>query len=196
MTQLSPEQALSFWESSEPNPEFPKFDIPHADMVTKLAKDGAEIAEALTPADADLWHHATGVVTEAGELLAYDGDLENLIEELGDFEFYLAGVRASLELDYVPAQVAPGTHADTITLAYWAAELMDAVKKVAIYRQEPDLPRVVGILHNIEQCLEIIRREIGFPREFILYENMRKLNKRYPGFEYTDQRAADRADKG
>lgn len=80
-------------------------DEQHDDMVRRLAKPGAQIKTLLSPSQADLWHHATGIATEAGELLdaakkvaiyQLSPDRENIIEELGDLEFYMAGVRNNL----------------------------------------------------------------------------------------------------
>jgi len=71
-------------------------------MVRKLVKPGQVIKEQMTPEKAHLWHMATGVAGEAGELIdgikkwvAYNKplDRENIIEELGDLEFYMEGVR-------------------------------------------------------------------------------------------------------
>ena len=71
-------------------------------MVTALAKDGALIQAELTPIDADLLHMGVGVSGEAGELLdaikkatiyRKPLDLENVIEELGDLEFYMERIR-------------------------------------------------------------------------------------------------------
>lgn len=80
-----------------------RIELAHAVMVSRLKKDGLLIIQQLDPRKADLWHMATGVSGEAGELLdcvkknvAYDKplDLENLTEELGDLEFYLQGLRS------------------------------------------------------------------------------------------------------
>lgn len=77
----------------------------HAALVHELSKSGVEIAAYITPAEANLWHHATGASGEAGELLdavkkhvIYKRELDqvNVIEELGDLEFYLQGIRAAL----------------------------------------------------------------------------------------------------
>lgn len=77
----------------------------HEEMVRDLRKDPKEIVSDLSKTHgmaADLWHMGTGVATESGELLstvkaaAIYGkplDRENLIEELGDLEFYLEGLR-------------------------------------------------------------------------------------------------------
>jgi len=75
------------------------------EMVKALAKSGAIIKEELTPEDCHIWHMATGVVGEAGELIdavkknviyRKPLDRENVIEELGDLEFYMEGLRSSL----------------------------------------------------------------------------------------------------
>ena len=74
-------------------------------MVSRLAKPGVAILNTLTPEKCHLWHMATGVNGEAGELtdavkkaVAYNKELDrdNVIEELGDLEFYLEGLRQGL----------------------------------------------------------------------------------------------------
>lgn len=73
--------------------------------VTLLKKDPRVILEELTTEQADLIHMGMGVSGEAGELLdavkahtmyQKDCDLENVIEELGDLEFYMEGIRQTL----------------------------------------------------------------------------------------------------
>lgn len=75
------------------------------EMVDALKKDGSLIIQELTPANADLWHMVTGVSGEAGELLdaikkeviyRKPLDMKNVVEELGDLEFYMQGVRSAL----------------------------------------------------------------------------------------------------
>ena len=74
----------------------------HGDMVKALSKNGADIIYDLTSEKAHLLHMAVGVAGEAGELLdavkkavIYGKrlDRENVIEELGDLEFYMEGIR-------------------------------------------------------------------------------------------------------
>jgi NTP pyrophosphatase (non-canonical NTP hydrolase) len=81
--------------------------ITHADLVRSLVKDGDAIAGELTGNDAHLLHMAVGVSTEAGELLdavkkatiyRKPIDCENIIEELGDIEFYLEGIRQAFAI--------------------------------------------------------------------------------------------------
>lgn len=72
------------------------------EMTLALAKNGKDIINDLTPEKADLLHMAVGVSGEAGELLDAvkkaviynkEMDLENIIEELGDLEFYMSKIR-------------------------------------------------------------------------------------------------------
>lgn len=74
----------------------------HQELVTALRKDGAETVRELTPAKAELWHYATGIGGEAGEILdvvkkhsVYHKalDREHLVEELGDLEWYMEALR-------------------------------------------------------------------------------------------------------
>jgi NTP pyrophosphatase (non-canonical NTP hydrolase) len=75
-----------------------------------------------------------------------------------------------------------------------AGELLDAVKKAAIYRKPLDMKNVVEELGDIEFYLEGFRQTFGLNRDRVLVENMRKLSVRYSE-EYSDQQAQDRADK-
>lgn len=79
----------------------------HAQMVTKLQKSGEAILEKLTPLMAATIHMAMGAGSEAGELAdaikrwaiyGKDIDRTNVVEELGDIEFFLEGIRQNLEI--------------------------------------------------------------------------------------------------
>ena len=81
--------------------------IDYADMVKVLAKDGELIRTEMTGAEMHLLHMAVGVSGEAGELLdavkkasVYKKpiDRKNVIEELGDLEFYMEGLRQELDI--------------------------------------------------------------------------------------------------
>lgn len=81
--------------------------IPYSEFVNNLCKDGRLIAKEMTPENAHLLHMAVGIAGEAGELLdaikkavIYNKPLDilNIIEELGDLEFYMQGLRNSLLL--------------------------------------------------------------------------------------------------
>ena len=81
--------------------------INYAKFVGDLIKSGAQILLSLAPAKINMWHMATGISGEAGELLdaikkhvVYNKplDRENVIEELGDLEFYMEGLRQELNI--------------------------------------------------------------------------------------------------
>lgn len=72
------------------------------EMTAALSKNGSAIMRDLNPTKADLLHMAVGVSGEAGELLdavkksAIYGkplDHKNMVEELGDLEFYMSRIR-------------------------------------------------------------------------------------------------------
>lgn len=79
----------------------------HAEMVTLLRKPAEHIHADLTAKKIDVWHAATGIVGEAGELIdaikkhvIYNKelDIKNVIEELGDIEFYMEQLRQALNI--------------------------------------------------------------------------------------------------
>lgn len=83
-------------------------EISYPQMVAALKKPGEKILESLSPEKADLLHMVVGISGEAGELLdaakrnvvyGKELDLANVVEELGDLEFYLEGLRQILGLD-------------------------------------------------------------------------------------------------
>jgi len=84
---------------------YPNLD--HGDMVKNLAKDGQQILDSITPLKMHKIHMAMGVAGEAGEIIdavkkevAYnkEQDRMNIIEELGDLEFYMAGLRQAYDI--------------------------------------------------------------------------------------------------
>ena len=86
-----------------------EFEISHSRMVTQLAKPAVDILRHLEqhPEQLHAWHMATGVSGEAGELLdavkkhvvyAKDADINNIIVELGDLEFYMEGLRQHFDI--------------------------------------------------------------------------------------------------
>ena len=79
----------------------------YPEFVAKLTKNPIAIDATLTPEKINLWHLATGVATEAGELLdaikkhvIYNKplDIKNVLEELGDLTFYMEGIKQQLNL--------------------------------------------------------------------------------------------------
>jgi NTP pyrophosphatase (non-canonical NTP hydrolase) len=76
----------------------------HPDMVARLSKPGQSILNDLSPVKCHLLHMAVGISGESGEILdtvkkhcIYNKelDVENLVEELGDMEYFMEGLRAA-----------------------------------------------------------------------------------------------------
>lgn len=81
--------------------------IKHSEMVATLVKPGEQIIREMCIEDAHILHMAVGISGEAGELLdcikkrsIYQKpiDLTNLVEELGDLEFYMEGLRQTFNI--------------------------------------------------------------------------------------------------
>ena len=79
----------------------------HMEMVKALAKSGKSIVDEMSASQAHILHMAIGISGEAGELLdavkkfvIYQKplDKDNVIEELGDLEFYMEGIRDFLKV--------------------------------------------------------------------------------------------------
>ena len=75
-----------------------------------------------------------------------------------------------------------------------AGEIIDIIKKVVLYGQDPDLTHLKEELGDMEFFLEGIRQIFGLTREEILAENTAKLIKRY-GESYSNEAARIRMDK-
>lgn len=76
-----------------------------------------------------------------------------------------------------------------------AGELLDAVKKAAIYSKPIDRENVVEELGDLEFYMEGLRQGYGITREEVLAHNIAKLSKRYSSGTYSDKHAQERADK-
>lgn len=79
--------------------------LKHDEMVRGLCKSGDVILSELSPEDAHSIHMMMGISGEAGELLdavkksviyRKPLDRQNVVEELGDLEFYMEGLRQGL----------------------------------------------------------------------------------------------------
>lgn len=83
------------------------FQFEHSEMVRELRKPGDEIVPTLTPEKADILHMTSGLAGESGELIDvlkkhvfYEKplDFKKVVEEMGDIEFYLEGLRQALSI--------------------------------------------------------------------------------------------------
>jgi len=174
----------------------------HSKMVRALVKDPLEIAMNMTKREAGLIHMVIGISGEVAELIA-SRTLENTVEELGDTEFYLEGMRQLLHLDrgmILRGPVNPCIHLEwKLRLVIFGGDLLDAVKKHAIYKKTLDLTMVIPALASIERELEACRRYNNIYRGTTLEHNLNKLlkgkNARYKEGKFSNEQAQERADK-
>lgn len=112
------------------------------------------------------------------------------------FEDHAALVKRTCKPGIAIVLVASEAHAVHMALgiAGEAGELVDAIKKHAIYSKPLDVENVVEELGDIEWYMEGLRAALGITREQVLQHNVDKLNKRYPQ-QYSDADAQKRADK-
>lgn len=182
--------------------------IKHHEMVTALAKPGQAIIDTLTPVKMHLLHMTIGLCSEVAELI--DGIVvskgrNNIVEELGDAEFYMEGARQAIEV--TREQVLEMCYTDTVDEAYSelfddtivgvtvaAGNLLDMVKKHVIYNKPLDVPAIVVHMAAVEYFLSEIRDGEIVSREETLTANIAKLGVRYKA-GYSDKAAHERADK-
>jgi len=76
-----------------------------------------------------------------------------------------------------------------------AGELLDAIKKATIYRQELDDENIIEELGDLLFYITGMANILEIPLWKIFDANRAKLSKRYPEMNYTDSNAISRADK-
>ena len=169
-------------------------------MVSELAKDGHAIIDGLTFESAHLWHMATGLAGEVGELIEnhiLQGSYENRIEELGDIEFYYEGVRAVFDLDKQTSSYnVPDTlDRELLKLSVASNSLLDAVKKYAIYEKPLNRLQLINSMFEIRNGLTNIYYTFSIERSIVIDANIKKLSVRYSAGKFTNEDAQNRADK-
>lgn len=87
--------------------EMNNVEIEYYEMVKNLAKGGDDILKGMIPLEAHLLHMVLGIAGETGELVdaikkgviyGKPLDIPNIIEELGDIEFYMQGLRQGMKI--------------------------------------------------------------------------------------------------
>ena len=186
-------------------------EISHSEMVATLIKNGEVLVSETGPRDWELIHATIGIVGELGELfggLDYAVtmnaplDMVNVVEELGDLEFFLENFRTILSItrDDVLAcetvcRVPPACLQMSAHMVIYGTELMDQVKKFVIYRKPLNREAIIVNLSKIEFLLTAFRYRVDVRYEDCLTANMAKLAIRYKGFQYSNEQAQNRADK-
>ena len=101
-----------------------------------------------------------------------------------------------------PAAIIPQLNYDKVDLIHAvmgitgeAGELLDAVKKFAIYDKPLDRENVIEELGDLEFYMEQLRQRLNITRDETLTGNIAKLKVRYDGLKYSDAAAHARADK-
>jgi hypothetical protein len=189
----------------------------HRALVARLAKSGEDIVQQMTGEEANLLHMVVGVSGEVAEVAEVifravihgaNLDTEHLIEECGDVEFYVEGLRQGVNIVYDPAdcmvfvQDQPVNVNDSnseltfiaMSLTVGAGNLLDAIKKHCIYKQPLDVRKVKSALDQLDFFMLGLRQHIDISRDKVLQGNVDKLTERY-GSTYSDAKANARADK-
>lgn len=187
-------------------------DITHEELVRALVKPPLDILNSLSQDSVDLWHGATGVAGEVGELveclaatddpMSADYNIDNLIEELGDLFFYLEQLRQRIGKPWRDSsQVAEQNNLDMQYLPKYltaivvtGCNILDMVKKAAVYNKLLNPEDLDDHIYRMDLLLETIMAMFGLPRAAVLGANIDKLRKRY-GERYSDVAAQERADK-
>lgn len=156
-------------------------------MVRSLAKPGSEIYATLDERKCHLMHMVTGLMDEFFEIeLAIDD--ENLLEEYGDFLFYLVGIYNRFKDDIAQSN-------QSLTIHEAMGGLNRLVKRHVYYGQDLDCNLLTNVYWNVFVWLVFEVEKRGWTMDQVRKHNMEKLAKRYPNYQYTDERAKERADK-
>lgn len=168
-------------------------------FVNYKAKPGQDILSSLTPEKCHLLHMAIGVVGEVGELFEAEFG-KHILEECGDIEFFLQGMTlngsgiGSYEYHESPRVKIVGETAIKDRMVVAAANLMDVIKKHAIYNKPLDFEKANHEWHILHNLLDTIYAGRKWNRQMVIAANVDKLNKRYEK-QYSDAEAQQRADK-
>lgn len=170
-------------------------EVTHAEMVTILAKQGHVILAELTPHKCEVMHHAGCLMEEVGELAVgvYNGDLANIIEELGDIEFYFEGFCQAISIQ-VP-HGAEGRDSTILPLSIAAANVWGSVKPYLFYNEDLVLGEVYDAACAFRIELDKVYAAYSMPVADAKDANKTKLSKRYHKLQFSNAQAQERADK-
>ena len=156
----------------------------------ELAIRTESVISSITNIDFRLLHASLGISTEIGELVhnrTYLGDSDlqklNLIEELGDLNWYIAIACDVLNLDFnrmIEANISKVLPNNLDVLVIKSSELLDLFKKNIYYRKNFDYKRIIMIIEDIVSALIELIKENDLNLDEILDKNIKKLTARYP----------------
>ena len=179
-------------------------------MVAELIKSPDEIYAGLAPRSLALIHSALGIAGEIGELQKpldrfrfgeIDNETrDNLLEEAGDFMFYVIDLRRVFMFDVRPDITFYRLPANFRPVEA-VGDVVDAVKRIAIYNKAYSFDELEPV------CLRLLELELWLTHELdtnglsmeramkaVLWKLREGPNARYP-LGYSDQAAQERADK-
>lgn len=125
----------------------------------------------------------------------YDTVLNNLDNNITYSEFVAALIKPPEELlkSLSPEQM------NLIHMAMGisgeAGELLDTIKKFAIYNKPLDMTNIIEELGDLMFYIEGIKNALDITDSQILQFNVNKLSKRYESLSYSDKAAVERKDK-
>lgn len=166
-----------------------------AQLVSALAKPGAEIMGSMTPEKMHLLHMTLGLADEIFELLIAEGPA-NTLEELGDAWFYIEGIYQGFGRTVpVYENCKDSVSVDTRKYATVASDIVGTLKRYTIQNKPLDEAALFADLDKLGELLTAEAELAGFTDADIHADNLRKLGKRYAGLQYSDAAAAARVDK-
>lgn len=145
--------------------------------------------------EATVMHAAIGLSGEVAELTAAR-DRDEVVEEVGDIEFYLEALR-----QHVGGTRGQFVSQDTdigslqLDLVRLSGTVLDMAKKSWVYGRKLDDKVIHETIDRIDSVLAELRNILGCRKSEILEANQIKLGKRYPQGVYTDGHANERLDK-
>lgn len=159
----------------------------HREMVTKLAKPGADIKKEMSGEKWNSLLEAVTVMVQAG----------NHLDQMKKLAVYnKPGIPHNATPKRVPNMTDEQYHLlhMAIGIAGEAAELLEATVNYCLSNKW-DNEHITEELGDLEFYLEGFRQGPGMFREEPLAHNLNKLAVRYAGYKYTDTAAQERADK-
>lgn len=180
-------------------------EITRTELVSRLFKTGEALLPTMTSHKMTLLHAAIGISGESGEIL--DSQTEfNLLQELGDTRFYVEALLQALDSNEEDARSLPlppaNNHFSGVPserakrrISIVAGNILDLVKKHAIYNKELDRDAILQQVHAILIAVEALCSQEAISDEEVHRENLSKLSERYNGLVYSDAAANARKDE-
>lgn len=146
--------------------------------------------EANHPIGVHIVHSSMGLLCEVIELYQARRleDEENLLEELGDVEFYSTYAASSIgysdSRDIVPGSLLDGFTNHTVDtyidgLILYATDMTDLAKKYAFYGQEFNYTLYLASMRGFVLYLSLLYNTLGVDQLDVRQNNINKLQKRY-----------------